>query len=118
MLEAPVKSRLSVLVSLVLAASLAVHAAGAEPHDSTAAFPNLDVRSADASLAMTPAQADALIHLVQRYPDLHLSWNRRFGTPSSLLRWGATLSGARAGSPIDAARSWLAGHAALYGWSA
>ncbi|GAA4694771.1 M36 family metallopeptidase [Nocardioides conyzicola] len=69
----------------------------------------IDVRGA---VAPTAAQRGAVAAL----GPVQLRWNE-FGTPASILPKDGTL-GPAAGSPVDAARSWVTGHAALLGLGA
>ncbi|MFN2590102.1 MAG: M36 family metallopeptidase [Actinomycetota bacterium] len=120
MLEEPVKTRLSLVLSLLLLASLTAGTARAVTRaNATQAFSaaEVDVRTAAPPVGATSAQVRALVELTRTFPDLRLEWDRHFGTPSTILRWGKTLTGARPGSPVGAARAWLADHAALYGWT-
>ena len=76
-----------------------------------------DARAGAARLGPTKQQTAAMADLVREHPDVAIRWNARFGTPASILRHGATLTGPRAGAPVEAARAWLSAHAALYGWT-
>ena len=76
----------------------------------------LDVRSADIPLAPTAGQTEALTSLAESVPGLRVRWDRRFGTPASLVADGP-LAGPAAGAPADVARSWLRSRSALFGWA-
>jgi len=55
--------------------------------------------------------------LVTEVPDTTIRWNRRFGSPATIIRHGSTLSTAADGAPADVARAWLRTHSALFGWN-
>lgn len=76
-----------------------------------------DVRASAAAIGPTAGQAAAARALRSEHPDARLLWNPRFGTPSTILRFGSALTGPAA-RPDGAARDWLRRHAALFGWSA
>ncbi|MGH2830136.1 MAG: M36 family metallopeptidase, partial [Actinomycetota bacterium] len=107
-------------ILLALLAGLAVPVRGSAvtaPAPGSDAIP-YDARDGAAPIAPGRAQVDAMGTLVDRHHDVKIRWNARFGTPSSILRWGATLTAAAPGRPVDIARAWLRDHAALFGWTA
>ena len=77
-----------------------------------------DSRTALSSIGPSKAQAKAIVALVRTHPDVRLGWNARFGTPSSILRHGGTLTPRASGTPANVARAWLRTNAALFGWRA
>ncbi|VXB23001.1 M36 family metallopeptidase [Nocardioides sp. AX2bis] len=79
------------------------------PGDAVGGLEDVDLRGTVKALA---AQRDAVARLGVR----DVRWNR-FGTPSSLLPVDGSL-GAAPGSPADAARAWLQGHAGVFGLTA
>lgn len=76
-----------------------------------------DVRADAPSLAPTEVQTQALVALVREYPDVRFEWNHRFGTASSILRYGESLTPPSSGHPVDVGRGWLRTHSVLFGWS-
>lgn len=76
----------------------------------------LDVRSTQPAMPPTTGQVKAIAAMVNARPDTVVRWNARFGTPSSILSYDRTLTGAAPGSPWTAARSWLRSHAGVFGW--
>jgi extracellular elastinolytic metalloproteinase len=113
----------SLALALAVVAGFALPAAGgAEPMRPADFFVDLgerfDVRDGSVAIPLTSRQSRALVRLVREHPDVHLDWSTQFGTPRSVLRHGATLTGpARGTAPQRVARAWLAEHASLYGWS-
>ena len=77
-----------------------------------------DARAAAAAIGPTRTQADAIVALVREHNDVTIRWNAPFGTPSTILRHGGALTGAAPGSPVAAARAWVAAHRGLFGWTA
>lgn len=78
----------------------------------------LDVRDTLPPLVPTARQREAAAALAGSLSGLRLAWNARFGTPATIIRWGAALTEPASGSHAAVARRWLADHAALFGWSA
>ncbi|MGH3329106.1 MAG: M36 family metallopeptidase, partial [Streptomycetales bacterium] len=77
-----------------------------------------DVRS-DTHLAPTDAQIEAARQLVTGAGQgTRVTWDDRFGTPRTILRYGDPLSGPQAGSPAEVARSWLDAHRGAFGLTA
>ena len=112
---------LAVVVAATTVGGMAVTKAIIEPAAEALAADGgeiFDVRADDVALAPTAAQAQAMGALVTALPGTTVRWNRQFGTPGMIIRHDATLSGPAPGSPVDAARSWLRSHAALFGWDA
>src|SRR3990170_8650887 len=76
----------------------------------------LDTRDTDHALAPTQAQLDAARALVSAAPGgARVTWDERFGTPRSVVGTGGYLPGARGGSAVDVARSWIADNRDAFG---
>ena len=75
-----------------------------------------DSRASAPGIPPNRLQVSAIVALVREHPDVRFGWNTRFGTPATILRHGAALTGPSAGTPATAARVWLRRQAALFGW--
>jgi extracellular elastinolytic metalloproteinase len=113
------------LATLVLAALISALAAGGalaliSPQRSGPAPERtfFDVRDG-ADVAPTEAQRQAASALVREAgPRTRLTWDDRFGTPRTVLRYGGWLTGPREGAPVDVARAFVDANREALGLSA
>jgi hypothetical protein len=114
------RSLLATCFAAVLFAGVAGGFTGSARLDDDAAAKGdaFDIRTATGVIGPTKAQTKAIVSLVREHNDVKIRWNAIFGTPATVLRHGATLTEARAGTPTDAAREWVNAHRGLFGWSA
>lgn len=105
------------VLTLTTAFALApAHAGRNAPATALPAAP-FDARATHAPVVPVAAQLHAAETLRRATPEVRIEWNRRFGTPSSILRFGATLTGPGADAE-RVARTWLSANAAMFGWNA
>src|SRR3954465_4526989 len=67
----------------------------------------------------TAAQRDAAAALVARAgAGTRVTWDRRLGTPRTIIDARGSLAGPAAGAPVDVARAWLNDNRAAFGLTA
>jgi extracellular elastinolytic metalloproteinase len=99
----PVLLIVAVTVPLV---SSTIATGAAKPAVAVSTLGDLDARVG--TVLPTAAQKNAANAL-----GAHVTWNR-FGTPASLIKYGGYLGTGLTGSAVNAARTWLRSHAALF----